>query len=142
MVTKLFTEIRSLLDKLENLASAVSALPTLTELDAMVDDRIRTVIAEDLDVSDAVGDELQDRDLPDRDEVNSTIEERVDEIITGWNSPVDEKVEYAIEQAKPDLSEEAITELTERLVSDEEFRAKFNRRLQGLTDDVAEEVAS
>ena len=138
----MFAEIRSLIDKLETLTDALSALPVLTALDDLVDDRVRTVIAEDLDVSDAVGDELQNLDLPDRDEVNSTIEERVDEIIRGWNSPVDEKVESAIEDAKPDLSEEAITELTERLVSDEEFRAKFNRRLQGLTDDVAEEVAS
>ena len=138
----MFAEIRSLIDKLETLTDALSALPVLTALDDLVDDRVRTVIAEDLDVSDAVGDELQNLDLPDRDEVNSTIEERVDEIIRGWNSPVDEKVESAIEDAKPDLSDEAITELTERLVSDEEFRAKFNRRLQGLTDDVAEEVAS
>jgi hypothetical protein len=138
----LFAEIRSLIDKLETLTDALSALPVLTALDDLVDDRVRTVIAEDLDVSDAVGDELQDRDIPDRDEVNSTIEERVDEIITGWDSPVDGKVESAIEDAKPDLSEEAITELTERLASDEEFRARFNRRLQGLTDDVAEEVAS
>jgi hypothetical protein len=138
----LFAEIRSLIDKLETLTDALSALPVLTALDDLVDDRVRTVIAEDLDVSDAVGDELQNLDLPDRDEVNSTIEERVDEIITGWDSPVDGKVESAIEDAKPDLSDEAITELTERLVSDEEFRARFNRRLRGLTDDVAEEVAS
>lgn len=138
----MFAEIRSLIDKLETLTDALSALPVLTALDDLVDDRVRTVIAEDLDVSDAVGDELQNLDLPDRDEVNSTIEERVDEIITGWDSPVDGKVESAIEDAKPDLSDEAITELTERLVSDEEFRARFNRRLRGLTDDVAEEVAS
>jgi hypothetical protein len=138
----LFAEIRSLIDKLETLTDALSALPVLTALDDLVDDRVRTVIAEDLDVSDAVGDELQNLDLPDRDEVNSMIEERVDEIITGWDSPVDGKVESAIEDAKPDLSDEAITELTERLVSDEEFRARFNRRLRGLTDDVAEEVAS
>lgn len=138
----MFAEIRSLIDKLETLTDALSALPVLTALDDLVDDRVRTVIAEDLDVSDAVGDELQNLDLPDRDEVNSMIEERVDEIITGWDSPVDGKVESAIEDAKPDLSDEAITELTERLVSDEEFRARFNRRLRGLTDDVAEEVAS
>ena len=139
----MFAEIRSLIDKLETLTDALSALPVLTALDDLVDDRVRTVIAEDLDVSDAVGDELQDRDIPDRDEVNSTIEERVDEIITGWNSPVDEKVEEAIAEARPGIEADTIEALGERLVSDEEFRRNFNGFLAGkTTDQVAEEVAS
>lgn len=140
---QMFSEIRSLIDRLENIANALSVIPTLTELDELVDSQVRTIISDELDVSDAVAEELQDRDIPDRDDISTMVEEQVSEIIGGWNSPVDDKVEEALRDARPDIEADTIEALGERLVSDEEFRRNFNGFLAGkTTDQVAEEVAS
>lgn len=136
----MFATLRKILDTAEDAVQTVRALNVLTELDALVDDRISTVLASELegaDLSDQVTNEVQNLDLPDRDEIESTIDEKLDSYFR-WDRPLDQEISSEIEDQMDTITDTVIEALGERLVNSPEFREEFCGFLAGKVADTAE----
>lgn len=136
----MFATLRKILDTAEDAVQTVRALNVLTELDALVDDRISTVLADELesaDLSDQVSNEVQNLDLPDRDEIESTVDEKLDNYFR-WDNPLDQLVSNEIMDQMDTITDTVIEALGERLVGDKEFREEFCGFLAGKVADTAE----
>ena len=134
----MFNRARKMLDRAENAVQTVRALEVLTELDSLVDDRISTVLADELenaDLSGQVSNEAENLDLMNREDSESMIDEKLENYFR-WDNPLSDLLTSELEDQMDTITDHVIEALCERLITHEEFRKDFCDALAGKVKEV------